>query len=143
MTTDHAQPHPLFKRVHHLGIAVRDIDAAIALYESVGGVLEGRDVTTDGTVDLAMLDLGGGSRIEPIAPRTPDSFLTNWIEERGEGLHHVAYAVSDVAATLATLKGRGYELIDEAPRPGFQGHLIAFIKPRSTMGALWELVQEP
>jgi methylmalonyl-CoA/ethylmalonyl-CoA epimerase len=105
--------------------------------------LEGRDVTTDGSVDLAMLDLGGGSRIEPISPRTPESFLHRWIEQHGEGLHHVAYAVTDVAATLADLKAHGYALIDEAPRPGFQGHMIAFIQPRSTMGALWELVEEP
>jgi methylmalonyl-CoA/ethylmalonyl-CoA epimerase len=132
----------MFNHVHHLGIAVRDIDAAIKLYESIGGTLIGREFTVDGKVELAMLDLGGGSRIEPISPATPDSFLHRYLEERGEGLHHVAYAVDDITATLADLKSQGYELIDEVPRPGFGGHLIAFIKPGSTMGALWELVQE-
>ena len=132
----------MFNHVHHLGIAVRDIDAAIKLYESIGGTLIGREFTVDGKVELAMLDLGGGSRIEPISPATPDSFLHRHLEERGEGLHHVAYAVDDITATLADLKSQGYELIDEVPRPGFGGHLIAFIQPASTMGALWDLVQD-
>lgn len=132
----------MFERVHHLGIAVNDIDAAIAQYQSIGGRLIGRETTPDGSVELAMLALGDGSMIEPISPTGPDGPLARYLSERGEGLHHVAYAVDDIVAALAALRARGHGLIDEVPRPGFGGHLIAFIKPATTMGVLWELVQE-
>lgn len=132
----------MFERVHHLGIAVNDIDAAIAQYQSIGGRLIGRETTPDGSVELAMLALGDGSMIEPISPTGPDGPLARYLSERGEGLHHVAYAVDDIVAALAALRAQGHGLIDEVPRPGFGGHLIAFIKPATTMGVLWELVQE-
>lgn len=132
----------MFERVHHIGMAVRDMDAAIALYESVGGTLMGRETTTDQTVELAMIQLGDGSMVEPISPLTDDSGLARHLDEIGEGLHHIAYAVDDIEGSLAQLAADGHVLIDEVPRPGFGGHLIAFVQPATTMGALWELVQE-
>jgi methylmalonyl-CoA/ethylmalonyl-CoA epimerase len=131
----------MFNKVHHIGIAVKDMDTAIALYEKMGAKLLARESSKDGGADLAMLDLGG-DLIEPIAPLKEDSSMAKFIRERGEGLHHVAYDVKNIDGVLAELKSQGFELIDEKSRPGFGGHLIAFIKPKSTMGTLWELVED-
>ncbi len=131
----------MFNKVHHIGIAVKDMDAAIALYEQSGAKLLGREPSGDGKVDLAMLDLGG-DLIEPLSPIQGDSAISKFIEQQGEGLHHVAYEVNDIEAEMARLKNEGFNLIDEKPRPGFMGHIIAFIQPKSTMGTLWELVEK-
>lgn len=131
----------MFRKVHHIGVAVKDMETALALYEKVGGRLIGRETSRDGKSDLAMVDIGGGL-IEPIAPLDDDSSVGKFIESRGEGIHHIAFAVSDIEAELTHLKEEGFDLIDETPRPGFMGHMIAFIRPKSTMGALWELVEE-
>ncbi len=130
----------MFTKIHHIGIAVKDMDGAIALYENAGAKLLGREPSKDGRVDLAMLDLGG-DLIEPLSPIEGDSGISKFIEKNGEGVHHVAYEVADIKAEMARLKSEGFELIDEVPRPGFMGHIIAFIKPDSTMGTLWELVE--
>ncbi|HJP13072.1 MAG: VOC family protein [Nitrospinota bacterium] len=130
----------MFTKIHHIGVAVKDMDGAIALYESAGAKLLGREPSGDGRVDLSMLDLGG-DLIEPIAPIEGESSVSRFIAKNGEGIHHVAYEVADIKAELARLKSEGFELIDEVPRPGFMGHIVAFIKPGSTMGTLWELVE--
>jgi len=131
----------MFHKVHHIGVAVRDMDAAIALYEKMGAKLLARETAKDGSADLAMLDLGG-DLIEPISPLRDDTKLAKFIQERGEGLHHVAFDVKNIEAVIADLKAQGFEMIDEKSRPGFGGHLIAFIQPKSTMGTLWELVED-
>ena len=134
----------MFERVHHLGIAVLDIDAAIAQYQSIGGRLIGRETTPDGTVELAMLALGDGSMIEPISPtgarRTARSPATSAIGARVCTTSPTLSTTSSLRSP--TTKAQGHGLIDEMPRPGFGGHLIAFVKPATTMGVLWELVQE-
>ncbi|MDA0999669.1 MAG: VOC family protein [bacterium] len=130
----------MFRKVHHIGVAVNNMEDALALYEKAGGRLIGRETSRDGKADLAMVDIGG-SLIEPIAPLDDDSSVGKFIQTRGEGLHHIAFAVSDIKAELARLKKEGFDLIDESARPGFMGHMIAFIRPKSTMGALWELVE--
>ena len=132
----------MFERVHHIGMAVRDMDAAVALYESVGGTLLGRETSIDGTVELSMIQLGDGSMIEPISPTTNDSSLAQHLDQHGEGLHHIAYTVKDIVGALEQLRNSGHTLIDEVPRPGFGGKLIAFVQAETTMGALWELVEE-
>ncbi len=132
----------MFKKVHHIGMAVRDMDAAIALYQSVGGTLLGRETSGDGSVELSMIQFGDGSMVEPISPTTSDSELAKYLDEHGEGQHHIAYTVTDIVAALEQLRNDGHILIDEVPRPGFDGHLIAFVQPGTTMGAFWELVQE-
>ena len=88
-----------------------------------------------------MLDLGG-DLIEPISPIKEGTPLAKFIEERGEGLHHVAFDVKNIEGVMADMKAQGFKLIDEKSRPGFGGHLIAFIQPKSTMGTLWELVED-
>lgn len=131
----------MFNKVHHIGIAVKNLDAAIALYEKMGAKLLARETSGDGSADLAMLDLGG-DLIEPLSPLKDDTALAKFIRERGEGLHHVAYDVKNIEGVIADLKAQGFEMIDEKPRPGFGGHLIAFIQPKSSMGTLWELVED-
>lgn len=131
----------MFNKVHHIGVAVRDMDAAIALYEKMGAKLLARETAKDGSADLAMLDLGG-NLVEPISPLRDDTKLAKFIRERGEGLHHVAFDVKNIEDVIVDLKKQGFEMIDEKSRPGFGGHLIAFIQPKSTMGTLWELVED-
>lgn len=131
----------MFNKFHHIGVAVKDMDASIALYEGMGAKLLARETSSDGATDLAMLDLGG-DLIEPISPIKEGTPLAKFIEERGEGLHHVAFDVKNIEGVMADMKAQGFELIDEKSRPGFGGHLIAFIQPKSTMGTLWELVED-
>ena len=131
----------MFNKINHIGIVVKDINAAIALYEKVGAKLLARDTAKGGSTELAMLDLGG-DLIEPISPLKDDTRLAEFIQEHGEGLHHVAYSVKNIESELAYLKEQGFKLIDEVPRTGFGGHLIAFIQPKCSMGTLWELVED-
>ena len=131
----------MFNKIHHIGIAVKDMDAAIALYEKAGAKLLARETSRDGGTDLAMLDLGG-DLIEPISPLKRGTALDKFIRKHGEGLHHVAYDVKNIEGVIADLKAQGFEMIDEKSRPGFGGHLVAFIQPKSSMGTLWELVED-
>jgi methylmalonyl-CoA epimerase len=133
----------MFKEVHHIGIAAADMEAAIHLYvEGSGAKLVERELSRDGTMDIAMLWLGN-IYIEILAPKQGESAIRKFIEKRGEGLHHVAYEVKDIEGELARLKAAGYELIDEKPRGGAMRSTIAFVKPKSTQGVLWELVVPP
>ena len=131
----------MFDKIDHIGIAVKDMDAAIALYEKMGAKFLARETKPDGSTDLAMLELGG-NLIEPISPLRDDTKLAKFIQEHGEGLHHVAYNVKNIEGVIAELKAQGFEMIDEESRPGFGGHLVALIQPTSTMGALLELVED-
>ena len=132
----------MFNRISHIGIAVKDIDAAIALYEGMGARLLARRTAKNGTTSLAMLDLGG-DLIEPISPLSDDTPLARFIQEHGEGLHHVAYEVFNIDSTIRDLKDAGFDAMDEESRPGFGGHggyQIAFVRSKRCMGAIWELV---
>ena len=131
----------MFDKIDHIGIAVKDMDAALALYEKLGAKFIARETKPDGSADLAMLELGG-NLIEPISPLRDDTKLAKFIQKHGEGLHHVAYNVKNIEGVIAELKAQGFEMIDEKCRPGFGGHLVAFIQPTSTMGALLELVED-
>jgi methylmalonyl-CoA epimerase len=126
--------------IDHLGLAVEDLDAAAELYgKLLGAVQVGRDVLPD--TDVLMLAVGD-SRIELVASRGPDTPVGKFLASRGPGMHHVAFAVDDVAAELARLREAGVELVDEEPRPGAFGHTVAFVHPHSTGGVLAELVSE-
>jgi methylmalonyl-CoA epimerase len=127
-------------KIDHLGIAVRSIDAALRFYRDQVGLAVGALETVDvEKVHTAMLPLGD-SRIELLEASQPDSVIAKFIEKRGEGLHHVAIKVPDLAETVERLRAAGARLLNE-PRPGAGGHIYVFVHPASTGGVLLELIQ--
>ena len=127
-------------RIDHLGIAVRSLDAALQFYEhQLGFRVSLRETVEQEKVNVAMLP-AGGPRIELLEATGPDSVIAKFIEKRGEGIHHVAIQVPDLAATVDRLKAQGARLLNE-PRPGAGGHLYVFVHPSSTGGVLLELIQ--
>jgi methylmalonyl-CoA/ethylmalonyl-CoA epimerase len=129
-------PGPL----HHIGVVVADLHAAVEAYRKIG-FLAGETVQLDEqNVEIAALR-AGGSWIELMTPIDHDSPIGRFLDSRGQGVHHVAYLVDDLAGTLAGLEAAGVELIDREPRTGLHGWRIAFIHPRSCAGVLTELVE--
>jgi methylmalonyl-CoA/ethylmalonyl-CoA epimerase len=128
-------------KVDHLGIAVRDLDAAVRAYRALGFEVESvHDVPTE-KVRAAFLPVGE-SRLELLEPTAADSAIGRFLEKRS-GLHHVCLLVADIEAALAELKAAGVELIDERPRPGAGGSRVAFLHPRAGAGVLLELKEAP
>jgi methylmalonyl-CoA epimerase len=131
----------VFGRIDHLGIAVEDLDAAIALHEqSYGMALVHRETVEDQGVEAVLLDVGE-NHVELLRPLSPDTPVGRFLAKRGPGLHHVAYQVADIDAALDALRARGVELLDETPRIGIRNSRVAFAHPRSTGGVLTEIVQ--
>jgi methylmalonyl-CoA/ethylmalonyl-CoA epimerase len=131
----------MFTRIDHIGIAVEDLDAAIALYEQTAGMaLVHREVVAEQGVEAVLLDVGE-NHVELLAPLGPDTPVGKFLAKRGPGLHHVAYQVTDIAQTLTQLSAAGIQLIDQAPRVGIRQSQVAFVNPRSTGGVLTEIVQ--
>ena len=129
-------------RLDHVGIAVPDLAAARALYEQVLGLeVTHEEVIADQGVHELLLR-AGDAYVQLVAPLSPDTPVGRFLAKRGEGLHHVGYAVPDVAAAVADLRAQGLEVIDPAPRIGSGGATIAFVHPKSMQGVLMELVQE-
>ncbi len=127
--------------IDHLGIAVRSLDAALGFYEKQLGFPAGlRETVEKEKVNVAMLP-AGGPRIELLEAAEPDSVIAKFIDKRGEGLHHVAVKVPDLAAAVERLKSQGARLLNE-PRAGAGGHLYVFVHPSSTGGVLLELIQK-
>ena len=127
--------------IDHVGVAVEDIEAALALYRDTFGMpLVHREEVTEQGVDAALLDVGAG-HVELLKPLGPDTAVGKFISRRGAGLHHVAYRVEDVERALEQLARTGVRLIDERPRNGIRGSRVAFLHPSSTGGVLTELVQ--
>jgi len=127
--------------IDHVGIAVEDMDSSLALYrDSLGMALVHREKVESQGVDAALLDIGSG-HVELLAPLGPGTPVGKFLTKRGPGLHHVAYRVEDVAETLTALAAAGLRLIDEQPRVGIRGSLVAFLHPASTGGVLTEIVQ--
>jgi methylmalonyl-CoA/ethylmalonyl-CoA epimerase len=127
--------------IDHVGVAVEDIDAALALYrDALGMPLVHRETVTDQGVDAALLDVGDGhvELLQPLGSETP---VGKYLARRGPGLHHVAYRVADIDAALSALAEAGLRLIDERPRVGIRNSRVAFIHPASTGGVLTEIVQ--
>ena len=129
-------------RLDHVGIAVTDLTAARALYERVLGleVTHEEVITEQGVHELLLR--AGDAFVQLVAPLDPDTPVGRFLARRGEGLHHVGYAVPDVGAAVADLRPQGFEVIDPAPRIGSGGSTIAFVHPKSMQGVLVELVQE-
>jgi methylmalonyl-CoA/ethylmalonyl-CoA epimerase len=128
------------RAIHHVGVAVDDLDAAVATYERLfGGRLEHRERVDDQGVEAASMRLGE-SRIELLAALGEDTPVGKFLAKRGPGMHHIAYAVDDVGAALADLQEAGAELIDQEPRRGMFGLEVAFVHPESVHGVLSEVV---
>lgn len=131
----------MLDRIDHIGVAVEDLDAAIALYEGALGMpLVHRETVAEQGVEAVLLDVGDG-HVELLAPLGPDTPVGKFLAKKGPGLHHVAYAVSDIEATLEQLKAEGVALIDETPRTGIRDSRVAFVHPKSTGAVLTEIVQ--
>jgi methylmalonyl-CoA/ethylmalonyl-CoA epimerase len=127
--------------IDHVGVAVEDIDAAIAIYrDALGMSLVHRETVNEQGVDAALLDVGDG-HIELLSPLGPDTPVGKYLARKGPGLHHVAYRVQDVSEALKSLADAGLRLIDEQPRNGIRGSRVAFVHPASTGGVLTEIVQ--
>jgi methylmalonyl-CoA/ethylmalonyl-CoA epimerase len=131
----------VFGRIDHIGVAVADLDAAIALHEQTYGMpLVHREIVEAQGVEAVLLDVGE-SHVELLRPLGEDSPVGRFMAKRGPGLHHVAYGVDDIDATLAALREQGVRLIDEASRIGIRGSRVAFLHPASSGGVLTEIVQ--
>jgi methylmalonyl-CoA/ethylmalonyl-CoA epimerase len=131
----------LFGRIDHIGVAVEDIDAALALSEgSFEMALAHRETVESQGVEAVLLDVGEG-HVELLRPLGPETPVGKFMAKNGAGLHHVAYAVEDIDATLRALDAAGVVLIDREPRVGIRDSRVAFLHPRSTGGVLTEIVE--
>ncbi|MGH9291984.1 MAG: methylmalonyl-CoA epimerase [Acidimicrobiales bacterium] len=128
--------------IDHVAVAVHDLEAAIDWYaETLGARVEHRERIERDGVEEALVRVAD-SYVQLLTPTRDDSPVAKFLERRGEGVHHVAYRVSDCAAALASMRLAGATLIDDAPRPGSRGTTVAFVHPRSAFGTLVELVEE-
>ncbi len=130
------------RKIEHIGIAVKDLDASNALFEKLFGapaykaeLVESEGVTTS-------FFLNGPNKIELLAAINPDSPIAKFIEKKGEGIHHIAFDVEDIVSEIARLQGEGFVVLNETPKKGADNKLVAFLHPKSTNGVLIELCQE-
>jgi len=131
----------LFGRIDHIGVAVEEIDGALALYgESFEMELAHRETVESQGVEAVLLDVGEG-HVELLAPLGPETPVGKYLAKNGPGLHHVAYAVDDIDAALERVAAAGIQLIDSEPRVGIRDSRVAFLHPRSTGGVLTEIVE--
>jgi methylmalonyl-CoA/ethylmalonyl-CoA epimerase len=131
----------VFERIDHVGVAVSDLERATGLYEEAFGMpVAHRETVESQGVEAVLLDVGEG-HVELLQPLGPETVVGRFSAKRGEGLHHVAYRVTDIDAALAALKRAGIELIDSEARIGIRGSRVAFLHPKATGGTLTELVE--
>ena len=129
------------RALDHVGIAVHSLDDSLPFFESITGHKgSGREIVASQGVEVVFLGDRDG-RLELLAPTRDDSAIAKFLARRGPGMHHLCYRVDDLVAELERERAAGRELIDQAPRPGAAGHLVAFLHPRSTQGVLIELLQ--
>ena len=131
----------MYKKVNHIGIAVKSLEQAKQVFGVLGLEVEGEEVIEGQKVKVAFIPVGE-TRLELLEATSPDSPVAKFIHKRGEGVHHIALGVENVSGMLEKLKSEGVKLVDEQPRPGAHDTLIAFIHPKSTGGILLELCQE-
>jgi len=131
----------MVKHISHIGIAVKNLEAGIAFYEKLGLKLEGIEEVPSQMVRVAFLPCGD-TRIELLEPTSEESPIAKYIEKKGEGIQHLAFAVDDLPQALQDSEEEGIRLIDKEPRPGAHGADIAFLHPKSTSGVLIELCKE-
>jgi methylmalonyl-CoA/ethylmalonyl-CoA epimerase len=133
---------PLLTELDHVGIAVDDLDAAVAYYaDTFGAVVTHRERIDSDGVEEALLEVAD-SYIQLLTPTRDDSPVAAFLHKRGQGIHHVGYRVADCAEALQSVKDHGGQVIDEEPRPGSRGTTVAFVHPKGAFGTLIELVQE-
>ena len=131
----------MFRRIDHIGIAVADLDAAIAVHEATFGMrVVHRETVTSQGVEAVLFDVGE-NHVELLQPLGDDTPVGRFLARRGPGLHHVAYQVPDLAAALAQLREDGVRMIDTVPRNGIRGSRVAFMHPSATAAVLTELVE--
>ena len=131
----------MYKKINHIGVAVKDLDKAIELYrDQLGLEFKGIDVVESQKVKVAFFKIGE-TNIELVAPTSEDSPIAKYLEKNREGIHHICFEVEDINRTLNELKSREVKLINEEPKKGAHGSLIAFIHPKSTNGVLTEICQ--
>jgi methylmalonyl-CoA/ethylmalonyl-CoA epimerase len=131
----------VFGSIDHIGVAVDDLDAALALHEQIYGMqVVHRETVTEQGVEAVLLDVGD-NHVELLRPLAGDTPVGRFLAKRGPGLHHVAYKVPDIDGALARLRELGVRLIDEAPRIGIRGSRVAFLHPSASGGVLTELVE--
>ena len=131
----------MFGRIDHIGVAVADLDEAVALYsERLGMPVQHRETVEQQGVEAVLLGVGE-SHVELLQPLGPDTAVGRFLERNGPGLHHVAYGTDDIGSALDAARAAGLALIDEAPRTGIRGSRVAFVHPKSTGGVLTELVE--
>ena len=128
-------------RIDHIGVATDDLEGAVALYEGTLGMpVAHRETIESQGVEAVLLDVGEG-HVELLSPLGPETPVGKYLDKRGPGLHHVAYAVGDIDDVLSRLKEAGVEMIDSEPRRGIRSSRVAFVHPRSTGGVLTEIVE--
>ena len=131
----------MFDRIDHIGVAVEDLDASIALYEKTFGMrLVHRETVTEQGVEAVLLDVGE-NHVELLAPLGPDTPVGKFLAKKGPGLHHVAYQTTDIESALQAAKDAGLRLIDETPRTGIRNSRVAFLHPGASGSVLTEIVQ--
>jgi methylmalonyl-CoA/ethylmalonyl-CoA epimerase len=126
-------------RIAHVGVAVTDLDAAVAFYRDVLGLSPHPPEEADGATIVSLPF--GDSEVELLAPGQADSPIARFLERRGPGIHHICYRVPDLDAALDACRAGGYRLVDEVPRPGAGGRRVAFVHPKATAGILLELTE--
>mgnify|MGYP006449413443 FL=1 len=130
------------RHIDHIGIAVKDLETAIKTYEtSLQAECYKREVVESQKVETAFFQTGE-SKVELLGPTSPDSVIANYVEKKGEGLHHVAFEVADIHAELDRLKNEGYRLLNDEPVAGADNKIIAFVHPKDNNGVLMELCQD-
>ena len=128
------------QKIDHIGVAVTSIEQTLPVYLNMGMKVIHEEVIADQMVRAIFLEVGE-SCVELLEPTSPESPIAKYLEKKGQGIHHIAYAVEDVEAALANAKAHGYRLIDEKPRRGGHGKMIAFLHPKDTHGVLTEFCQ--
>lgn len=131
----------MFGRIDHVGVAVANLDDAVALYSGqLQMAVQHRETIAEQGVEAVLLEVGE-SHVELLRPLSPDTAVGRFLERSGPGLHHVAYGTDDIDAALESVRAAGLRLIDEEPRPGIRRSRVAFVHPSSTGGVLTELVE--
>jgi methylmalonyl-CoA/ethylmalonyl-CoA epimerase len=131
----------MLKKIDHIGIATKSIDEALPFYSGGLGLEIGHRVEVASQKVVTAFMLVGDVHIELLEATSPDSPIAKYVEKKGPGIHHICYEVDDIEAALAQMKAEGFRLIDETPREGAHGKLVAFVHPKSSGGVLTELSQ--